>query len=212
MKPLIKIKNLKINVENENEFFLFVPYFEMRKGEKIKIMGGSGSGKSTFFRFLLGFEEAESGKYYYEGKLVDDTYFWHIRKKIAYVDQDLSIPNLRVVEYFEMINEYSNIKKDFKYKIENYLKYFKLDENIIKKSIQDLSGGERQRISLIGAILLGRKVFILDEPTSFLDLELKERVYEFFLNSRFSVIFTAHETYSVNYSVKIYDIEKREFL
>jgi len=73
------------------------------------------------------------------------------------------------------------------------MKFFEFDEKLLDKTIYDLSGGERQRLGLIMAIMLNRPVYLLDEITSALDTELKERVAEYFAKTDNTVIAVSHD-------------------
>ena len=79
------------------------------------------------------------------------------------------------------------------------LKEFNLDSNILSKNINQLSGGEKQRLAFVIIILLDRKIWILDEITSSLDQDMKEKVINYILNTNKTVILVSHDkTESLN--------------
>jgi putative ABC transport system ATP-binding protein len=173
--------------------------FDLKEGDKVNIAGRSGIGKTTLFRLILGFEKPDAGTISYKGKLLNDKSVWEIRKDIAYVSQDLNIGQGCVSVFF---HDTLNLKANHKHKvgadteIKSLLAYFELPEAILEKQLEELSGGEKQRVVIINALLLKRKVFLLDEISSALDKNLKEKVLSFFLkNPEFTVLYISHDAY-----------------
>ncbi len=182
----------------------------VKKGEKILIKGKSGCGKSTLFQLVLGFKRPTQGKIFFENKEITPSTIWDIRKKISYVDQDISLPDQNVMEFFNFVSSFKTNKNFFKLeKLKSYMNLFCLHENVLSKSIGDLSGGERQRLMLIVALLLKRNIFLLDEPTSSLDKNLKQIVVDNFLkNKNFTVLVISHDgEWEIHPCVKIFNLE-----
>jgi len=173
--------------------------FKIAQGDKINIAGRSGIGKTTLFRLLLGFEQPDSGTILYENKALTDTSVWELRKKVAYVSQDLNIGRGNVQALFD---ETLSLKANFahntnsKADIKTYFALFELSEDLLSKDIEELSGGEKQRVAIINALLLKRTIFFLDEITSALDKVLKTKVLDYFLqNPEFTVLYISHDNY-----------------
>lgn len=173
--------------------------FKIAQGDKINIAGRSGIGKTTLFRLLLGFEQPDSGTILYENKALNETSVWELRKKVAYVSQDLNIGRGNVQAFFD---ETLSLKANLPYKtnskadIKQYFALFELSEDLLSKNIEELSGGEKQRIAIINALLLKRTIFFLDEITSALDKVLKTKVLDYFLqNPEFTVLYISHDNY-----------------
>jgi putative ABC transport system ATP-binding protein len=173
--------------------------FKIAQGDKINIAGRSGIGKTTLFRLLLGFEQPDSGTILYENKALNDTSVWELRKKVAYVSQDLNIGRGNVQAFFdETLSLKANVahKTHSKEDITQYFTLFELSEDLLSKNIEELSGGEKQRIAIISALLLKRTIFFLDEITSALDKVLKTKVLDYFLqNPDFTVLYISHDNY-----------------
>jgi len=193
------IKLIDVNIILSQNRSIRIGNISICKGDKLLFKGPSGSGKTTIFKTILGFQNFEQGKFLYNGNLVDDRLYWLIRREISYVDQELSLPSNISVESF--INYVSNLKYSGfdKSRVKQYFKYFELSENILDKKILELSGGEKQRISLIVSLCLNRNIFVLDEPTSFLDAKLKEKTANLFFNSQYTILVASHDNVWENY-------------
>jgi putative ABC transport system ATP-binding protein len=173
--------------------------FDIQEGEKIIVSGRSGIGKTTLFRLLLGFEQPDSGKIYFENELLTEISVWNLRRRVAYVSQDLNIGRGNLQTFF---NETLSLKANAEYKnssldeLEELLNAFELPDTLLQKNIEELSGGEKQRVAIINALLLKRNIFFLDEITSALDKSLKSKVLDYFLlNPTFTVLSISHDNY-----------------
>ncbi len=185
-----------ISVRFGNRYILKDFNLNIDRGEKVLIFGKSGAGKSTLIRLLLGFTTPESGRIYFEGEMLDRRTVWEIRKRVAYVSQDLDIGEGMVSD---IIGEAFSLRAtssitDYKERLNDLLEYFMLKEGIMHKEFGDLSGGEKQRIAIIIALLLQRDIFLLDEVTSALDVRMKERVIDCFTgNPDWTVLILSHD-------------------
>lgn len=187
--------------------------YEILKGDKVIISGKSGIGKTTLFRLLLGFEQVDSGKIYFENKLLDDQTVWELRKKVAYVSQDLNIGQGNVQSFFDdtlSLNTNNKHKNSSKEKIEKLFDQFCLSKSILKKDIRELSGGEKQRIAIVNALLLNREIFFLDEITSSLDKTLINNVMDYFFHpSNYTILSISHNGYiPQNAVIKTINLDK----
>lgn len=173
--------------------------FEINQGDKVNVSGRSGIGKTTLFRLIFGFEHVDGGQIFYKEKPLTDKLLHELRRELAYVSQDLNIGVGNVRRFFE---ETLSLKANIAQKanvlqcLNELLAFFELSEALLDKNIEDLSGGEKQRVAIVNALLLQRKVFLLDEVTSALDKSLKEKVLNFFLkNEDYTVIYISHDNY-----------------
>ena len=173
--------------------------FEILQGEKIIVSGRSGIGKTTLFRLLLGFEQPDNGRIYFENQLLTETNIWDLRRRVAYVSQDLNIGRGNLQAFFiETLSLKANInhKNDSLNHLREMMTYFELPDSLLLKNIEDLSGGEKQRVAIINALLLKRDIFFLDEITSALDKSLKIKALDYFLlNPDFTVLLISHDNY-----------------
>lgn len=189
----------KVNKQFSDTYVLSDFSYEISEGDKISISGRSGIGKTTLFRLLLGFEKANSGFIYFNGKLLNDEMAWEIRKQVAYVSQDLNIGRGEVRSLFtETMSYKANLqhKEAMERELSSHLAYFELPLSILDKKLEELSGGEKQRIAIINALILKRTIFFLDEVSSALDSSLKAKVIDYFLtNAAFTVLYISHDKY-----------------
>ena len=186
--------------------------FEVKRGEKVVVLAKSGSGKSSLFSLVLGFIEPDEGEVFFDGRMIDEKIVWEVRKKIAYIDQDVSLGGGKILDLLDLVAKLkTNIHLDgFREQLQELLQYFELDKEIIKKDIEDLSGGERQRLAIIIAVLLQRDVFLLDEVTSALDKQLKKKVADFFIaREDWTCLVISHDpVWLENPAVKIFKLEE----
>jgi len=170
--------------------------FTARTGQKIAILGRSGSGKSTFLKALIGLVVPTSGTLLIGGESLTQHSIWRLRTNIAYVSQEPDLGEGPV---------YDRIRRPFEYHANTHLTWdhqtlsnccrrFRLAEQLLYKEIDELSGGEKQRIALIIALLLRRPILILDEPVSAVDSDIKTSVKEELLREPDrTVFFSSHE-------------------
>lgn len=196
---MINFKNISLKFNDKiilNNFNLIV-----NAGEKILISGVSGKGKTTLLKLLLGFSTPNSGSILVDNLELNEQTINIIRNKIGYMPQSTPFLNVKVEK---LIHTIFNYKENLKTKLDmsiliQTLKEFNLDSNILSKNINQLSGGEKQRLAFVIIILLDRKIWILDEITSSLDQDMKEKVINYVLNTNKTVILVSHDkTESLN--------------
>lgn len=196
---MINFKNISLKFNDKiilNNFNLIV-----NAGEKILISGVSGKGKTTLLKLLLGFSTPNSGSILVDNLELNEQTINIIRNKIGYMPQSTPFLNVKVEK---LIHTIFNYKENLKTKLDisiliQTLKKFNLDSNILSKNINQLSGGEKQRLAFVIIILLDRKIWILDEITSSLDQDMKEKVINYILNTNKTVILVSHDkTESLN--------------
>jgi putative ABC transport system ATP-binding protein len=180
---IIRYENACISFGNKkvlSNFSLSIP-----KGKKVLMKGKSGTGKSTLFKVLLGFEKLSEGSVYYRGKPLSPQLAWQLRKEIAYVSQDTDLGEGPVKVLLEEIRAYRpNREKMSPEKLHVLMNDLELEKDILEKNFEDLSGGEKQRIGILIALMLERDIFLLDEATSALDSGLKKKVADHFLEHK----------------------------
>jgi putative ABC transport system ATP-binding protein len=188
---------------------------EIARGEKVVLFGRSGTGKSTLFGLLLGFVRPQCGRVLFEGTPVNEHTVWDVRKKVAFVDQDVSIGEYTVSEWFAFVTGIkANRSLDLSpEKINGLMDFFELSRDLLQKDISELSGGERQRIAIIVSVLLQREVFLLDEITSALDKNLKKKTADFFIGRPdWTVVSISHDALWLDDpTVKVFDLEEKKW-
>jgi ABC-type iron transport system FetAB ATPase subunit len=151
-------------------------------GEKALLTGPSGCGKSTVLRCFLGFAVPDAGSIYIDGtELTPDT-VWRLRQYVAYVGQEPDLGTGTAAQAVERPFHYranAHLHRNLE-RLPELFARFNLAHELLHKDVGALSGGEKQRIALVSAILLDRRIFLLDEITSALDKASKQSVADYF--------------------------------
>lgn len=151
---------------------------EIKKGEKVVIIGPSGSGKSTLLRCLNTLEKPSKGKIFFEGKDIYSKENQNNLYKMGMVFQSFNLfENLTVLENIVLAPVKNKLmtKEESIKKAREYLKQIHLQdkENMYP---EDLSGGQKQRVAIIRTLIMNPDVILFDEPTSALDAEMIDEV------------------------------------
>ncbi|HEK25004.1 MAG: ABC transporter ATP-binding protein [Hydrogenobaculum sp.] len=173
MDIAIKVRNLTKVINNRT--ILKNISFDVYKKEVFTIIGGSGSGKTSITKHIIGLWQPTEGDIEIEGKSIvnlNKDELNKIRMKMGYVFQEGALfDSLRVWENIGFYYlEHTNKPKDEIIKIATEkLKEVNLDESILYLMPSELSGGMRKRVSLARALATDPEIIIYDEPTSGLD-------------------------------------------
>lgn len=154
---LVKAKAIDFQYQPNSSLVLNNLSAEYYKGSIHAVLGGNGSGKSTFLKTLAGIHKPQHGKFKWQTK----------SEAVAYVPQNplLFFMEDRLTDEYEKLLTLDRVSRS---QYERWLRDFQLDDKL-EKHPQDLSGGESQKAALLGALLLGPDLLILDEPTKGLD-------------------------------------------
>lgn len=187
-KELFRAENLSFQIKNK--WLLKELNFSIISTKITTIIGPSGSGKSTLLKQLNHLFSPSSGKLFYEGK---DIFQWpprELRREVIYVSQHPYLfPGTvqRNLEYMGSVNQEQQTA---------VLKQVHLSEDYLLRDVRELSSGEAQRVNFARAILQMPKAFLLDEPTSNLDMAnqrvLEELITEELLKTA-TVIMISHD-------------------
>ncbi len=158
--------------------------FEIKRGEKVALIGGNGTGKTTILKLLNGLTAPDAG-----------TIRLGTNVTIGYYDQEHNVLNSDKTLFDEIQDTYPNMNNT---KVRNTLAAFLFTGDDVFKKISDLSGGEKGRVSLAKLMLSNANLLILDEPTNHLDIVSKE-ILENALNSYTgTVLYVSHDRYFIN--------------
>ncbi len=172
-EAVVRVENLYKEIEGRK--ILKGVSFEVREREIFSIIGGSGSGKTSITKHIIGLWKPTSGKVYVFGRDVStlsQAEMDELRKNIGYVFQEGALfDSLRVWEnvgfYFL---EHTNMSgKEIREIALEKLRLVDLDEDVLDLMPSELSGGMRKRVSIARAIATNPRLIIYDEPTSGLD-------------------------------------------
>jgi phospholipid/cholesterol/gamma-HCH transport system ATP-binding protein len=173
MEPVVEVKNLNLIIEGRH--ILKNVSFQVNKGEVFTILGGSGSGKTTITKCIVGLLKPTSGTIKVFGKdltQINPLELNSLRKEIGYVFQGAALfDSLKVWENVVFYYlEHSNMKEEELKEIAlTYLKMVGLEEHTLGLYPSELSGGMKKRVGIARAIATQPKLVIYDEPTSGLD-------------------------------------------
>lgn len=158
--------------------------FEIKRGERVAIIGNNGTGKTTILKIINELLDADTGKIVLGSKV-----------SIGYYDQEHHVLHAEKTIFDEISDDYPDLTNT---EIRNVLAAFLFTNDDVFKRIQDLSGGERGRVSLAKLMLSNANFLILDEPTNHLDIQSKE-ILEQALNSYTgTVLYVSHDRYFIN--------------
>jgi len=157
--------------------------FTVEKGERVAIIGESGSGKTTILRVILGLLKPISGKVLIYGKdlysLPSDQKL-QILRRIGYVPQDpyRSLNPVLKIKYIvgEPLEAVGVEWRHIEERASEVLKIVGLPQSIINDTAEELSGGMRQRVLIARAIIAEPEILVLDEPTSALDVSIQAQI------------------------------------
>lgn len=145
---------------------------EVEKGELFSVVGPSGSGKTTLLRIIAGLEKQEAGHVVLNGKVVDG--LGPSQRNVGMVFQDYALyPNKTVLENITSPLVVKGVKKGVaKKEAEEMAEKLHIVETLDRRPGQ-ISGGQQQRVALARALVKKPDVFLLDEPLSNLDAQLR---------------------------------------
>lgn len=158
--------------------------FEIKRGERVALIGNNGTGKTTLLKILNGLLPADTGKFTLGSKV-----------QIGYYDQEHHVLHGEKTIFQEISDTYPTLTET---EIRNMLAAFLFTGDEVFNQISALSGGERGRVSLAKLMLSEANFLILDEPTNHLDITSKEILEEALNSYTGTVLYVSHDRYFIN--------------
>jgi len=192
-ESIIKIDSVRFYWSKKSNFKIFVPNLEIKKGEKVLLLGESGSGKTTLLSLMCGFLNPISGDISINGNTINQlsskTRDEYRADNIGIIFQQFNLlPYANVVDnvllplYFSKVR--SNNVSNKKEKVIELFKQLRLPDDIAQFRASSLSMGQQQRVAVARALIGNPSLIIADEPTSSLDADAQK----IFLNLMFEQI------------------------
>jgi phospholipid/cholesterol/gamma-HCH transport system ATP-binding protein len=210
--PAIEFRN--VTIEFDGRKVLNDLSFKVMKGETKIILGGSGCGKSTTIKLVLGLLKPDSGQVLVDGDDVtnySEVQMMHVRKKIGMIFQEGAL--------FDSLSVYDNVafklheqgvpEEEVENEVTRMLRFVNL-EQAIDKMPSELSGGMRRRVGIARALVGDPKIVMFDEPTAGLDPPTARTICELAMKLRdledVSSIFVTHEMNNLDYLCSEYAV------
>lgn len=208
------IEFCEVDLAFDEQVILDKVSFRVRKGETKIVLGGSGSGKSTIIKLILGLLKPDGGEILIDGENItdfDDQELMRIRKKIGMVFQEGAL--------FDSLSVYDNVAyrlieehvdpDEIDHEVKRMLSFVDLDD-AIDKMPAELSGGMRRRVGIARALVGNPTIVLFDEPTAGLDPPTARTICELAIKLRdledVSSIFVTHEMNNLDYLSSEYAI------
>ena len=161
--------------------------FTIPQGQKVALVGSSGSGKSTITKLLLKYYEPESGEIDVNGINLNEYTNASVRRAISYVPQNVELFSKTLFENIRISRPEATLEqvKDAAKKADahEFIRKLPLQYNTyLEEAGNGLSGGEKQRIALARAFLKDSSLYIFDESTSSLDFGTENTIFDMIYN------------------------------
>ncbi|MBR7101986.1 MAG: ABC transporter ATP-binding protein [Tidjanibacter sp.] len=217
----IRLDNITFGYSDEGEPVLRNLSLRIGKGERIGIKGPSGSGKSTLFNIIAALIEPQSGTLSVDGEQITDTNRRRWQNNIAYVSQDLFLPDQSIAENVAFGIEPSKIDRA---RLQEALRAASLDElvaslpegadTVTGEAGCRLSGGQRQRIGIARALYKQASVLLFDEATSSLDQQTAEDIVASIeslsaADKSLTILFISHNDQTLDFCERIYNLDQQ---
>lgn len=210
--PAIEFRNVTMIFDDRN--VLDNLSFKVMKGETKIILGGSGCGKSTTIKLVLGLLKPDSGQILVDGEDItqySEAQMMRVRKKIGMIFQEGAL--------FDSLSVYENVafklheqgvpEEEVEAEVRRMLRFVNLEE-AIDKMPSELSGGMRRRVGIARALVGDPKIVMFDEPTAGLDPPTARTICELAMKLRdledVSSIFVTHEMNNLDYLCSEYAV------
>jgi len=202
MNTLLELKQIKLNYKSYNTSVEIIKGIDLiiHSGEKVAVVGKSGSGKTSLIMLMGGLEKPTSGEIIFDQQAIssfnEDELADIRKKKIGIVFQSFYlIPNYTALENVSLILEINHVE-NAKQKAKELLTQFGL-ENRLHHFPTQLSGGEQQRVAIARSMAVRPKLILADEPTGNLDSENSDMIsnllFEYADKNNSSLILVTHD-------------------
>lgn len=189
LEPRTESGNDVLTIRNLGKAFGSLNLFQhvdidIRRGERIAVIGNNGAGKSTLLKIIMGMLPADAGEIRPGARV-----------HVGYYDQEQQILHPEKTIFEEIQDAYPDMDNT---RVRSVLAAFLFTGDDVFKKISDLSGGERGRVSLAKLMLSEANFLIMDEPTNHLDITSKEILEDALNHYTGTVLYVSHDRYFIN--------------
>ena len=219
----LKIHNLSFKYPSNDKFIFENLNLEIKKGEKIGIIGKTGDGKSTLLDLLMGLVKPSSGNIFVNDKniFLNRNFLDLWRKKISHVPQNIYLTDRTIAENIALGTNIKNIQFE---RLQNAAVQAKIDDFINNLDMRyyssigegglKISGGQRQRLGIARALYNKPEILILDEATSALDQKTEDSIMQSLNNisKNITIIVVTHRLKTLKYCDRVIELEKGKII
>jgi D-methionine transport system ATP-binding protein len=196
--PLLQLKQINLTASVGVDYLLRDISFTVNKGEKIAIVGASGSGKTSLLRLLNRLVSPTEGTICFSAKPYQEHNIITLRRQIMLVPQEpklLGMIGKETLIYPLQLQQLSSTK--ISDRIIKYCNLLQIPSEWLERHELQLSLGQRQLITIARALILEPTILLLDEPTSALDIKISDRLLEVFnqltITNQMTILMVNHQ-------------------
>ena len=210
---MLKVENLSVQIENIN----ILDSVSFQVGKFSSIIGRNGAGKTTLIRAIMSILPAKKGKISFNNNFLTDTKPYNMTKMgIGYMPEDRRlIPDLTVEDNI-LVPLWSLKNYNQKNELERVLTFIPEVKVFLSRGAYQLSGGQQKLVALARAMIVGKKLLLLDEPFEGVAPALAERLVELIISlnklNLITMITESDETFSKKINAEIIRIERGKIL
>ena len=220
IKKNIKIKKINFSYPHTKNKILKNFDIEIQKGQKIGIIGKSGTGKSTLLNIILGLIKPTKGNIHIDDKIINfNNSYWG--DTVGYVPQDIYLLDNTIKNNITFGIKENDIDKKLlidvckRAQIYDYISHLpKKFETYVGENGHNLSVGQKQRLGIARILYRKPKIIVLDEATSSLDYQNEKKFVDgiFKFNPDLTIIFVSHKISALKKCEMIYDLNKLKYI
>lgn len=203
----IEIKQVSFRYHPEQPYALEKISMQIDPGEFVAFVGSTGSGKSTLFRLLLGFETPSAGAIYYDGKELASLNLTTLREQLGVVLQNSTLfpgtifDNVAGAHSFTMEEVWEALRQA---ELVSDIEAMPMGiHTLVTEGGRTLSVGQRQRLMIARALIRKPKILLFDEAVSVVDNPTQEKIIEHLKQSKLTQLWIAHRINTIKHADKI---------
>lgn len=198
LASILKVKNVSLQATIGSGFLLQNVTFEVLSGQKVGVVGASGSGKTSLLRLLNRLTEPTKGIIYFQKSSLAALSSISLRNQIVLVPQEPKLLRMKVIDALRYPLHLQQLSQsEINQRIETWSNLLHISDKWLNKTELQLSLGQRQLIAIARALVMQPKILLLDEPTSALDMgsatHLLEILNDLSLSQNLTLIMVNHQ-------------------